>query len=184
MSRARTMARARHFVRALARDRQGMAVVEFAFLATFMIFIYLGSLQLADAIFANRKVTVAVRAVTDLTTQYSDLTTAELDSILAVSTQVLSPYDAENAQIRVSEISVDDEGNASVAWSRGLRIEGLELNDDVDLPEDLAVPGTSLIFGEIYYEHVPTIQGYSVGTLELSDQIFMSPRVSETVNLN
>jgi Flp pilus assembly protein TadG len=169
---------------ALLRDRQGIAVVEFAFLATFMVFLYLGSQQLADAIFANRKVTTTVRAVTDLTTQYSVLTQNELQMILNSSAKVLSPYSAENAQIRISQISMDENGVATVTWSKGLRIDARETNDEIDIPENLAVPNTALIYGEVFYEYHPKFQDYSVGTLHLSDRIFMSPRVSASVNLS
>lgn len=185
MSRSVKSARGRRPLRALWRDQGGMAVVEFAFLATFMIFLYLGSVQLSDAIFANRKVTTTVRAVTDLTTQYSILTEQDLEAILDASGKVLAPYSTANAKIRISQIKIDDEGDATVSWSgaQGDGIEPLEAGESVDIPEDLAVPNTFLIYGEMNYEHHPMFQGYSFGTIELSDQIFMLPRVSSSVSL-
>ena len=174
----------RRIARTLARDESGIAVVEFAFVATFLIFLYLGSVQLADAIFANRKVTTTVRALTDLTTQYSVVTNGDLDMILGASTTLLSPYDAAQAHIRISQVTVDGSGNAKVTWSKGLRAAPLTVNQVFDLPDDLTVANTSLILGEITYDYEPFIEGYSVGEITLSDQIFMSPRASASVNLN
>ena len=176
----------RRVMRALVRDKSGMAVVEFAFVAVFLIFLYLGSVQLADAIFLNRKITTTVRSVTDLTTQYSVVTNGDLDMILDASATLLAPYNPAGARLRISQVTVDGSGNAKVAWSRtkGTGISPLQTNADFDLPDDLTVPNTSLVLGEIEYTHTPMIEGYSVGELVLSDQIFMSPRASASVNLN
>jgi hypothetical protein len=162
-----------------------MAVVEFAFVAAFMVFLYLGSQQLADAIFANRKVTTATRAITDLTTQFSVLAEQDIQAILGASATVLAPYNASNARVRISQIAIDEDGNGRVYWSRtrGTGISEFERCEIVDVPEDLAVPSSFLIYGEVQYTHRPAFVAYSVGTLNLSDQIFMIPRVSSSVSL-
>jgi Flp pilus assembly protein TadG len=51
---------------ALRRDDSGLALVEFAFVATTMVFMFVGSVQLSDAINANRRVTITARALADL----------------------------------------------------------------------------------------------------------------------
>ena len=185
MNRLAGFARLRRPLRALWRDRSGIAVVEFAYLATFMVFLYLGSVQLSDAIFANRKVTTTVRAVTDLTTQYSMLTQDDLETILNASDKVLAPYSATRAQVRVSQIAIDAAGDATISWSgaKGPGIEPYDSGESVTIPEDFAIPNTYIILGEVKYEHRPIISGFSVGTVNLSDQIFMLPRVSSRVNL-
>ena len=97
---------------ALPRDNSGIAVVEFAFVATIMIFMYLGSTQLSDAINANRRITITARALADLASRtpsdvgsrIGELKESQLSTIIAASGQVLHPYDLENAQIRISEV--------------------------------------------------------------------------------
>lgn len=97
---------------ALWRDDSGMALVEFAFVATIMIFMYVGSTQLSDAVNANRRVTITARALADLASRtpsdvgsrIGELKESQLSTIIAASAQVLHPYSLENAQIRVSEV--------------------------------------------------------------------------------
>lgn len=183
MSRRLGAAALRH-LRILLRDRRGVSVVEFAFVAPFMLFIYLGGQQLADAIFANRKVTTATRAVTDLTSQYSVVTPNDLTTILTAGGTVLAPYSAAKAHIRVSQISIDANKVATVSWSKTLH-DGdvaLEKNQPFEVPADLLVANTSLIYGEVAYDYTPIIPGFSVGSLTLSDHIFMSPRASSSIN--
>jgi hypothetical protein len=56
------------------------------------------------------------------------------------------------------------------------------INSDVTLPDAaLAVPNSSLVWSEVNYNYTPVV-GYTItGTLTLSDQMFMSPRVSPPV---
>ena len=52
----------------------------------------------------------------------------------------------------------------------------------VTLPSaDLAIPNTYLVWSEVNYNYTPVV-GYTItGTLPLSDQMFMSPRISPPV---
>src|SRR5690606_19745609 len=69
MTRGGTPSRGIRPLRSMWLAAEGIAVVEFAFVAAFLVTLYLGRMQLADAIFANRKITTTARAITDLTTQ-------------------------------------------------------------------------------------------------------------------
>lgn len=97
---------------ALRRDDSGTALVEFAFVATTMIFMYVGSAQLSDAINADRRVTITARALADLASRtpsdagsrIGELRESQLSTIIAASAQVLHPFSLEKAQIRVSEV--------------------------------------------------------------------------------
>ncbi|HWK40714.1 MAG TPA: TadE/TadG family type IV pilus assembly protein [Croceibacterium sp.] len=172
-------------LRALWRAAEGIAVVEFAFVAGFLVLLYLGSVQLSDAIFANRKVTTTARAITDLTTQFSVLTENDVQGILLASGKALTPYSASNARIRISQIAVDEAGVGRVSWSRirGEDISQLDQCAVVDVPEELAIPNSFLIYGEVNFTYVPMFAAYTPGTLELADDIFMLPRVSNSVSL-
>jgi hypothetical protein len=185
MSCAGTPLRRRRPFRALGRAAEGIAVVEFAFVASFLVLLYLGSVQLSDAIFANRKVTTTARAITDLTTQYSVLTENDIQGILLASGKALTPYNPANARIRISQIAVGADGVGRVSWSRirGEDITKLDRCAVVDVPEDLAIPNSFLIYGEVNYTYDPMFAAYAPGKIELADEIFMLPRVSSSVSL-
>ena len=72
-------------------------------------------------------------------------------------------------------------GNAKIKWSSSKNGTARAVGSSVTLPAALNVPSTSLVWGEASYTYEPSI-GYMVtGTMNLSDQIFMRPRLSETV---
>jgi hypothetical protein len=51
----------------------------------------------------------------------------------------------------------------------------------VALPAALNVPNTSLVWGEASYAYTPSIGYVLTNTLNLTDQIFMRPRLSESI---
>ena len=55
------------------------------------------------------------------------------------------------------------------------------MNSTVTLPSALAVASTSLVWSEVSYSYTPTIGYVVTGTLNLSDKIYMRPRLSDTI---
>ena len=54
----------------------------------------------------------------------------------------------------------------------------------VTLPTALTVANTSLIWAEVQYAYTPAIGYVITGTMTLKDQIYMRPRLSDTVACN
>ena len=165
----------------LLRDIRGVSAVEFAFVLPFLELLFVGGFLLSDAISAYRKVTAATKTVADLTTQYTSVTDSELDQILAASQQVMAPYKVANARITVSQVSVDNNGNAKISWSRGLNTPAMTVGTDFTIPATIKQNNTSLIVAEITYSYVPVVASNMFGTIPMRDNIIMSPRASSTV---
>ena len=112
-------------LRALAADRTGTPVVEFALVLPVLLTAYLGSFVVLDAISCSRKVSIAANQVTDITSRYMSVTTGDLDTIMAATTQIMQPYNASNAMVRLSQVQVCASGYkgksgivARVVWSQ------------------------------------------------------------------
>lgn len=163
------------------RDTRGIAVTEFAIVLPFLVLLYVGGYQLTDAISAYRKVTMSARTVADLTTQYTQVTNTDLDTILGASRQVMAPYDVDDAKLVVSQVSVDGQGIAKVNWSRGMNTSGLKIGDNYTLPSTVKQNNTSLIVASIEYTYTPDFASSIIGTIPLREDIIMSPRASSTV---
>jgi Flp pilus assembly protein TadG len=164
-----------------ARDRRGVSAVEFAMLLPLMITLYLGAVEVSQGIGIDRKVTLTTRTVADLASQVSSINNADMSNMLTASAAVIAPYDTSKLQVTVTAVNVDSNGVAKVAWSDTLggtkRAEG----STVTLPAALNVANTTLIWSEVAYSYTPAIGYVITGTLNLSDQIWMRPRLSETV---
>jgi Flp pilus assembly protein TadG len=168
-------------LREFARARSGIAAVEFAAVLPFMLTAYLGGIEYGDGVAINRKVAVTTRSVADLASRYTTIKNADAAAILGASSAVIAPYDAGQLAVTVSEVSVDAQGNASIAWSDTLNGTARAKGSPITLPGGLATPGSFYILGEVKYSYTPTLGYVLTGTLNFSNQIFMSPRESASI---
>lgn len=165
----------------LLRDTRAVSATEFAIVLPFLVTLYLGGYQLSDAISAYRKVTTATRTVADLTSQFPAVSDSDLDTVLAASQQVMTPYKVQNAQLTVSQVIVSSTGDATVDWSRGLNTQELKKGDPYTLPASIKQKNTSLIIATIKYNYVPIVAPTLIGTIPMRDDIIMSPRATDTI---
>jgi Flp pilus assembly protein TadG len=171
--------RLRRWARRFGCDTKGVSAVEFALVLPLMLTLYLGGAEVAQAISASRKVTLASRTVADLASQYSTISEANMTNLLNASAAVISPFSSSALTVTVSQVKIDANGNASIDWSKSRN--GTARSGSVTLPEALKVPNTWLIWSEAEYGYTPAIGYAMTGTLQLKDQMYMRPRLSDSV---
>ena len=109
------------------------------------------------------------------------MTSSDMTNVLNASTSVIAPYDTSKLKVTVSQVSIDANSVPKIVWSCTLNGVAQSVGATVSLPTALKVPNTSLIWGQVSYNYKPTIGYVITGTLNLSDQIYMRPRLSDTV---
>lgn len=174
----------RVWLRRFAREERGIALLEFAFALPFLVLLFIGGFQLMDAISAYRKVGSTVKTLADLTTQNTTITASQADEILRASQQVMAPYSPSSATLRISQIQIDAAGRATISWSRALNGTAYANGTVVTLPTGLSTANAYYIFSEINYTYTPRVASSLIGTIPLTESIYMSPRNSEFVAYN
>jgi Flp pilus assembly protein TadG len=179
---SRTVTRYLHRLRNLprfARDARGMAAVEFAIIMPMMLTIFFGTIEVSNGVTVDRKLTLAARTLSDLISQGTKATDTDLDNAFKMGTAILTPYSATPLEQRITAINIDDNGNATVAWSKGSRMEPLGKGDPVSVPPELIVNNTQLIMGEVSYTYKPAV-AFIMGEngITLKDSTFTRPRQS------
>ncbi len=160
----------------LARDTRGVSAVEFALIAPLMVSLYLGCVEISDGVSAQRKVTLIASTLANLTAQSTSLSTSDVSNILDASTAIIYPYSSSTLKMTISCIAVDANKNATVKWS--VTRNGTALSGSVTLPTALQVANTQLVYSQASYGYKPAI-GYTItGTLTLSEQMYMMPRIT------
>lgn len=160
------------------RDRRGVSAVEFAFIAPVMIGLYLGCVEISDGVAADRKVSLIVDALANLSAQVTTISTSDMTNILNASGSIISPYSASNMTATLSCLKIDANKNVTVAWSATLHGTARAVGSSVTIPSALQVANSQLLFGEATYAYTPTV-GYTItGTLTLSDHMYMAPRIT------
>jgi Flp pilus assembly protein TadG len=160
------------------RDRSGVSAVEFAFIAPVMIGLYLGCAEISDGVAADRKVSLIVDALTNLSSQVTTISTADMTNILNASGSIISPYSANLMTATLTCLKIDANKNVTVAWSSTLHGTARAVGSSVTIPSALQIPSSQLLFGEATYAYTPSV-GYTItGTLTLSDHMYMAPRIT------
>src|SRR5215813_12859199 len=171
-------------LRALATDQNGVSAVEFAILLPLMMTLYLGGVEISQAVGADRKVTLVARTTADLVAQAASISINDKDNIMNAGKAVLIPYDSSKISIKLTNVTIDSTGKATVCWSQtyptGTEAESGDVSSKI--PASLKVPSTTLIWSEVAYQYRPTIGYVVTGTLNLTDQIFMRPRLTTSVS--
>jgi Flp pilus assembly protein TadG len=168
-------------LRRLIGDERGVSAVEFALLLPLMLTLYLGAVEVSQGIGADRKVTVTARTICDLVSQVKTIGNTDMTNALNAASSVMAPFPITNLKVTVSSIKIDANGQATVDWSDTLNGTARAKGSTVTLPAALNVANSYLVFSEVQYSYKPVV-GYVVsGTLTLKDQIYMRPRLSDSV---
>ena len=168
-------------MRAFGRERRGIAAIEFAVFLPLFLILYLGTFEVGQAISIKLNNSLAARTVADLASQYTNIYNADMTSILGASTTVMAPYPTQSFSVTVSEVTVDAKGAATISWSDSLNGTARPVGQSVTLPTGMNTPGASLIWGETQYIYTPGLGYVLTGSITLSSQIFMSPRLQPSV---
>jgi Flp pilus assembly protein TadG len=167
------------FLRRFARDRRGVSAVEFALCAPLMIGLYFGVVEVSDGVSADRKVSLTTATLANLAAQVTTISSSDMTNILDASSAVIAPYDKSKLKVTITCISINASKVATVKWS--VTRNGTAKSGTVTLPTALAVASTQVILAEASYAYTPIV-GYNIsGTINLSDQMYMSPRITAPV---
>ncbi len=162
--------------RRFSRDCNATSAVEFALVLPLMIGLYLGGVEISQGISIDRKVTLTAGALANLSAQATTISSTDMTNILNASTAIMQPYSTSPLALTVTCIKIDANKNATVKWSvtRG----GTADSGSITVPSALNVANSQLVLAKASYGYRPTV-GYTIsGTLTLSDQMYMSPRIS------
>jgi Flp pilus assembly protein TadG len=172
----------------LASDQRGVSAIEFALLMPLMLTMYFGSIEVTDAVSADRQVTLVASTVADMASEYTSVADADIANIMQAACYVMAPFPISNATVVLSSVTFTN-GIATIAWS--FQVSGncttvttghaIGTNVTTLIPTALNITGTSVLWGECTYNYKPMIGYVVTGTLTMYNEIFMRPRLSTSV---
>lgn len=163
------------------KDRSGVSAVEFALLLPIMVLLFLGGVELSDALTVQRKVTHVTSSLSDLVTQSKTISKKDMNNILDAAASIIAPYSESRLKIKVSGVAIDDKGKATVSWSEALNDTPLAKNSSITLPAAVTQPSTFIITAEVHYDYQPTIGYVLTGAIDLADKFYLRPRLGGEV---
>jgi Flp pilus assembly protein TadG len=184
MKPALIIVRTRRSLRRFLADKRGVSAVEFAMLLPLMVTLYLGGVEVSQAVAVDRKMTLVARTLADLTAQATSVNDSDMSNIKAAATAVVAPFDDTKLGFTISSVVIDAQKVAKIKWSDNrngtVRKPGDVVTVNDTLKESTTYP-IYLIWAETKYAYTPTVGYVITGTMNLTDQIYMRPRQSDCV---
>ncbi len=185
-------------IRLFSRDGRGVAALEFALVVPLLLMLYFVTMEVAQAIEANKKVGRVGNMVADLVTQQQQMSKNELEGIMRLGESTLQPYNRSAPDIEITAIEVTDETTpkVQVVWARklvnGSFLAGSAKGTPVTIPPALRIKGSFLIRveGKLDYRPVITWAASAKETLGLmsafdnipmTETYYLRPRMSMTI---
>ena len=179
------------FVRRLRGDQRGMAAVEFALIVPIMGIMFIGAVELSQAITVDRRITQVASSTGDLIARSEkQISQTEIGDIMKVGGYIMKPYTKDSLQIIVRNV-ISSPTNATVAkqsWSCTYSGTGQTQtcacsSINYSLPGNLVTTNDSVVVSEVTYSYKPLIfdlfmkqSAGGSGSYPLKEKVFLKPR--------
>lgn len=145
-------------------DERGVAATEFALALPALLILVLGIYEVTQYILLNQKIDRVAYTVSDVVTQQTNVTQAQLNDIMAAAAEIMNPHDFINdGVVIVSSVQDDPDDGPTVKWQSkggGLldrdSLVGL-VNGPAVLPDGFTLnEADNVIIAEVFYEYLPS----------------------------
>jgi Flp pilus assembly protein TadG len=169
---------------ALVRGREAVAAVEFALILPVMLTMYLGSIELSQAISVDQRVTVVAGTVGDLVARANgEITAANLTDYFQAAQSIIAPFSTTGLTQVVSLVQISSTGVTTVLWSQAYN-GGTAKTANQPYPGPHAIPTTTInmwnsnyvIVSESTYSYLPLLGIFFKTPFSLYHQNFYLPR--------
>jgi Flp pilus assembly protein TadG len=178
-------------------DSNGVAAIEFAFVLPILFAMFVGAVELSQAVTVDRRVTQAATSVADLVARKEKRITAdEIRDIMKIGGYIMTPYSQTPLQVIVRNVSSSgaDASKTKTSWQCTFSATGPNasptctcMNDTFTLPSGLVGTNDSVVVVDARYSYTPLVFDHFLkkgategpggpGTYLLSERIFMKPR--------
>jgi len=202
---SRLAVRARAHIRRWQRNTEGVAAVEFAFIVPIMSVMFMGAVELSQAITVDRRVSQVASSTADLIARAeTSISQTEISDIMKIGGYVMEPSSAAPLQIILRNVT-SSPTNASItkqSWTctykgsggaGGTSTQTCECtNTAFTVPANLITTNDSVVVAEVTYAYKPLVFDFfmkqsfgtsgSSGTYTLAQTVYMKPR-SQTAML-
>ena len=186
-------------IKRFARDRRGVAAIEFAFIAPVLLVMYFITMEFSQAIETSKKVSRLGSMVADLVTQQPAVTDTDLKNIMKIGDTTLRPYHRSTPTIAITAIQIGSAPakKATVLWSiqgTGTTYVKVAAKDSevTNLPTALKVADTFLIRVNSTLTYTPVIAWAADGKkalglvsafseISMGETYYLRPRRSQSI---
>lgn len=170
-----------HRFRRFGAARQGLAALEFAILLPMMIFMLFGAVDLIDAMGTNRRTENVAASLADVVSRDTEVTDDEITGLWAAMSILMVPDPVAEVRARVTSIEVESSATARVVWSEGHGMSALSSGASIELPQDMMLPGTSVILAETAFTYEAPLGILFTGSMNFEHTAYRRSRLVDPI---
>jgi Flp pilus assembly protein TadG len=190
-------ARVSELARRCKANVEGVAAIEFAMIVPIMSVMFIGAVELSQAITVDRRVSQVASSTADLVARSEkQISQTEIGDIMRVGGYIVSPYSQDPLQIVIRNVtsSPTNATNTKQSWSctykgkgsGGVPEQACACSNTVrSIPANLVTTNDSVVISEVTYAYKPLVFDYFLkrsfpsstgGTYDLAETIYLKPR--------
>lgn len=167
------------------KDKDGIAAIEFCFIAPVMIFMYFGMAEVATAISVDRNVSHSANVAGDLTTQSQTVSAAEMTEIMTATMMVMGIPQSKQNSVSIEIASYGRAADDSII-NRGIAtLNGpFPTTFDASTLDTRILSSTSgVVVARVNYNYEPLKLRYMPSDFDLRETFMLKPRKSANVDI-
>jgi len=158
----------------------GVNAIEFALVAPGLLVFFFGTAEVSNYIMASEKVASIASTAADLVSQDTEIDDGEMNDIMNSLNVIMQPFDTSKAQIRITEVDADNNGNLTVLWSDARNTSpytpGQSMTNKV--PSDVVPKNQGTVMAEVSFTYQTFFGMYFRDGMTVSDTFYLRPRRS------
>jgi len=164
--------------------REGVAAIEFVFVAPIMIAMYFGLAEMSTAISADRKISHAANVAGDLATQVASITANDMSEIMTATTTVMGVPSGKLTDIKmeIASFSRDSDGAIVPRGKASLNGPYPDAFDAAGLDDLILSEASGVVVARVSYNYEPLKLRFFDSNFTLTETFLLKPRKSATVD--
>jgi Flp pilus assembly protein TadG len=165
------------------RDPRGVSAVEFALIVPLLIAFFFGLNELAEAMMAQRRLSLLSSSIGDIVARDTQLTDARLADVFKVGGVLMDPFPTSTLRMCLVSVVSDANGRDTVAWSEPSNspTNCPAAGAVVTIPTSVLPAGQSVIMSKASYDFNSPFKYVLPSTLTFRRTYYLRPRLSDQV---
>ena len=162
------------------QNEDGVAIVETALVFPVMLTMFVGIVDVGEALLVNKKLITSTQIISDLLARDEIVEDADINDAIAAGEHSLFPNSLASFGVDIVGIRFDDDsGDPVEAWRETRDMS--EDSDVVDNASGLGDPGEGVLAVTVVYTYTPIFSGFAVGTVNMRETAYVRGRKTPMV---
>jgi Flp pilus assembly protein TadG len=163
-----------------ARDKKGVAAIEFALIAPVIILIFFGLIELSEGTACRERVEGVASTTSDLVAQTNQISDTGVANVFAAANAIIYPYPT-GVTIVLTSLSDNGPGQGKVLWSDAQNGAAHTAGSILSVPTGVITTGGTVILSEVTYTYSSPSKFVLGSPVTMSSSFFSRPRRSAQV---